>query len=261
MGRFSWLELAGQAPPGEDREFAQGEVNEQVCLDQGNNYLRQGQYETALQWYSRALRFALDLEAAWVGQVQCLLFMEEYIEANIWADRALEKFQDDPDLLAAKALALSRMKGAPSAMAYSDAALSVKGKTVGPFPWIVRGYILLEERNSRPAALRCFNKALELAGKDWYTHYLVGFMLLRRGCLDEALLRLSAGVEIERRSALLFCALGECREKLGDIRQAMLAFRRAREADPLCKIARERLLELQQMGFMSRIWRTLMGRL
>jgi tetratricopeptide (TPR) repeat protein len=260
MGRFSWLELAGQPSPEEAEQFSRGEVNEEVCLENGNGYLRQGQYETALQWYSRALRFDLTLAAAWAGQVQCLLFLKEFPEASIWADRALEKFQDDPDLLAAKAMALSRTANTAAALAYSDAALTVKGKNVGPFPWIARGYILLGERNSRPAAMRCFNKALELAGKDWYTHYLIGASLLERGCLDEALLRLSAGVELERRSALQFCALGECRERMGDLKPAMAAYRRAREADPLCKPARERLLELQQMGVFSRIWRSLMGR-
>jgi len=260
MGRFSWLELAGSTPPGADTEWVREDLDEQICLSKAINFLRQGQYEIALQWFSRALRFDLNLEAAWVGQVQCLLFLEEFPEANIWADRALEKFQDSPDLLAAKAMALSRLVGAAAALAYSDASLAVKGKTVGPFPWIARGYIVLAERSSRPAAMRCFDKALELAGKDWYTHYLIGAILLWRGCLDEALLRLVAGVEMERRSALLYCALGECREKLGDIKQATQAYRRAWEADPLCKIARTRLLELQQFGSIRRIWRRLFGR-
>lgn len=261
MGRFSWLEMDGKGPAAESAARpSRRDMDEQTCLATAEGCLRQGQYENALQWYSRALRFAIDLEGAWLGQVLCLLFMEESLEANIWADRALERFQDSPDLLAAKAMALGRSRSIAAAMPYSDAALEVKGRAVGPFPWIVRGDLLLCGDNSRPAAERCFNKALELAGGDWYVHYLIGYCQLSKGLADQALLRFSAGLELDRANTLLLCALGECHKHLGEVDEALRAYRRAREADPLCKYARQQITELEQVGFLGRFWRWLRGR-
>ena len=258
MGRFRWLEMDGRAPGGNGPLAAPGqpELDESACLARGDQLLRQGQYESALQWYSRALRYAIDLEEAWVGQVCCLLGLEENVEANIWADRGLERFPDSPDLLAAKAMALARTRGAATAMAYSDAALSVKGRPVGPYPWIVRGDLLLNN-GAEENAQRCFQKAIEIAGGDWYTHYCVGLSFLRKRRPEEALLWFARGAELERRNPMLLCEIGRCYEESGETEAAIGAYRRAREADARCKVARERLTELEGIGPLRRAWRRL----
>jgi tetratricopeptide (TPR) repeat protein len=263
MGRFRWLEMDTRPVPGDPAQAQDGaeagDLDEFVCCNRAAGLLRQGQYENALQWFSRALRFQASMEDAWVGQVQCLLALGEYTEANIWADRALERFQDAPDLLAAKALALGRSQGRNAGMAYSDAAMSVKGKAVGAYPWIVRGDLLLDERSSRQAALRCFNKAIELAGKDWYTYYLIADSLAFRNCCDLALSHLNSAVVLEKQSALLYCLMGECYERLGDIPSAKRALQRAREADPTSSNIRRRLEEVGNANpvccFFRRLWR------
>lgn len=261
MGRFGWLEMDSELPGGDPVATAgQRDLDEVMCLERATKLLRQGQYETALQWFSRALRFQLDLEDAWAGQVQCLLALGEYPEANIWADRALERFQDSPDILAAKALAVDRTRGYGAAMAYSDASLSVKGRVVGPYPWIVRGDLLLDTRESRQAANRCFDKALELAGRDWYTHYLIGLTWMQKDCFDQALVRLSAGNKLETHNPLLLCGMGECRERRGEVREAISAYRRAREADPTCRYAKDRLEALKHIGLLRRLFRALRRR-
>jgi tetratricopeptide (TPR) repeat protein len=262
MSRFSWLEMGNQLPLAGEKALGaeRPDMDENTCLATATGFFRQGQYESALQWYSRALRYALDLEEAWVGQVQCLLALYEYNEANIWADRALERFQNSPDLLACKAMAAGRSRGVPVGMGYSDASLEIKGRAVGPLPWIVRGDLLIGSRDARQGALRCFNKALELGGRDWFTHYLIGLALMREGLTEQALKRFSEGVQLERNSALLYCAMGQCHEALGEVREALLAYRRAREADPTCKPARDKVEQLRNVGFLRRAWRSIVYR-
>ena len=52
-----------------------------------------GRFETALQMYTRALRQERALIPAWVGQVQMLVQLDEYQEARLWSDKALELFE------------------------------------------------------------------------------------------------------------------------------------------------------------------------
>ncbi len=261
MSRFGWLEMddsQGNLPAGEPQTSE--DLDEAICLARADTYLRDGYYETALQWYSRALRFAQELEAAWAGQVRCLLGLEEYPEADIWAQRGLARFPNSPDLLAARAMALLHLSGLARAMEYSDAAMQVKGHEVGAYPWVVRGEILLNGGGGRPSAERCFAKALELAGTDWYTHFLVGLALFRSGLCEEARRRLLAGVSLERRSSSLLCTLGDCHERLGESGAALLAYHRALEANPRCKYAKERLAKLEQMGLFGRLLYRIRGR-
>jgi len=262
MSRFRWLELSEGEPPQntEATWVEKPDLDEGTCLAKGNQFLREGRYESALQWYSRALRFAIELEPAWIGQILCLLSLEENVEANVWADRALERFSDSTDLLAAKACALGRTRGASEAMAYSDASLSVKGKSIGPYPWIVRGELLLNSRNERQNAQRCFNKALELGERDWYTHYQIGLAMMRNGLTEEALIRFSTGAQLDSQNALAQCALGQAQERMGQISAAISAYRKAKAADPRCKLARERLEALGRLGLIRRAWRWLWRR-
>jgi tetratricopeptide (TPR) repeat protein len=260
MGRFRWLELDESLPDRTPPEPDRRDMDEHACLAMGDQHLRQGSYERALQYYSRALRYAIDLEPAWVGQVLCLLGLGESVEADIWADRGLARFQDSPDLLAAKAMAQGRLRGAGAAMPYSDAALTVKGREVGPYPWVVRGTLLSLRRDGRASAQRCFDKAVEIGGRDWYTHYLIGRALMSGGRFGEALVRLIAASQIEPRSTLVLCAMGECYERLGDLAAANRVYHAARRIDPRCLIAVDRLAALQRVGPLGRAWRRLWGR-
>jgi tetratricopeptide (TPR) repeat protein len=261
MSRFVWLEMdeaKGSAPAGGPK--GSEDLDETVCLQRADGLLREGYYETALQWYSRALRFAQELEAAWAGQVRCLIGLEEFPEAEVWAKRGLERFPNSPDLLAARAVVLLNTSGLSRAMEYSDAALQVRGQDVGSYPWIARGEILLSGGGSRPSADRCFAKALELAGTDWYTHFLIGLALFRRGFLEEARLRLQAGTSLERRSSSLWCTLGDCHERLGEEGAAIIAYHRALEANARCKYAKMRLARLERMGPITRLIYRIRGR-
>jgi tetratricopeptide (TPR) repeat protein len=258
MGRFRWLEMGDDPGPiGAGQMAPAADLDEVACMAKAEQYFRTGRFESALQWYSRALRFAITIEEAWVGQVRCLVELQEYVEASIWADRALERFPESPDLLAAKAAALRHTRGMARAMEYSDAALAVKGKAVGCYPWIVRGELLLDSGGSRHAAERCFAKALELEGTDWFTHFLIGRALMGKGLYEQARQRLSAAASLVRGNPLLYCALGECYEQLGEVGAAIMTYSRAVEADPKCRRAKERLAALNRVGWLRRLLRRL----
>jgi len=63
----------------------------------------QGDFEHALRAYARVLEYNSQNPAAWTGQVRMLIELGEFHEAKVWADKALERFAHEPELLAAKA--------------------------------------------------------------------------------------------------------------------------------------------------------------
>src|SRR5438477_1751984 len=54
---------------------------------------RSGLFEEALRFYSRAVELDRALVGGWVGQVQMLIALAEYKEAELWARKALELFR------------------------------------------------------------------------------------------------------------------------------------------------------------------------
>lgn len=78
------------APPGSDPQW----------LRQADENRRQGYYENALRFYSRALELDKSLVPGWLGQVQMLIFLGEYPEAELWSRKALEIFRNNAELMA-----------------------------------------------------------------------------------------------------------------------------------------------------------------
>jgi tetratricopeptide (TPR) repeat protein len=76
-----------------------------------------------------------------------LIELGEFKEARLWADKALENFPDESELLAAKAVALARSGDLQGALAFSDSSIEARGET--PYIWLARGDVLLARRESR----------------------------------------------------------------------------------------------------------------
>ena len=121
-------------------------------------------FEQALRSYSRVLEHNPQHVPAWTGQVRALIELGEFQEARLWADKALERFPSDPELLAAKGVALSRCGDLDGALTFSDASIAERGDT--PYVWLARGDVLLARGEKR--ADYCFDKALGLAAADWF---------------------------------------------------------------------------------------------
>jgi len=198
-GRFGYLEFPDQSRqsvspvPREDSDLAHFHAAEDLFLE--------GYWEPALREYSRSLRLNKGLIPAWVGQVLCLLEMEEVDEALTWANNALSWFPRSPDLIAAKALVLCRMGKGEEALACSDA--SFEGESPGYLKWLVRGEILVA--NGRKATARqCFDRVTAEQPDDWKLHLAIGRIFLRYQMPAQALAAFNRAAHLHPHSAFLW---------------------------------------------------------
>src|SRR6266542_7118158 len=163
MSRFVNLEF-GDEHEDHSHDHQKGLVKgEAHYLAEATAAFENGEFEPALRRYSKVLEFNPQNAAAWTGQVRMLIELGEYGEAKLWADKALEKFPHEPELLAAKAVALGRSGDLQGALVFSDASIEERGDT--PYVWLARGDVLLAREEAR--ADYCFDKALLLAPHDW----------------------------------------------------------------------------------------------
>src|SRR5688572_3168152 len=176
MSRFNNLEFgeefdgdlesrAERRPASQNAQFK----DEHYYLSEAQMAFHSGRFEHALRSYSRVLEFnALSLEA-WAGQVRMLIELKQFSQAKQWADQALERFPDEPELLAAKAVALARLGDLKAALAYSDASID-SGGAEQPYVWLARGDVQLAQHEKRAAF--SFEKAFALAPGSWLIRWL-----------------------------------------------------------------------------------------
>jgi len=54
-------------------------------------------FEPALRFYSKVLEYNPGTLAAWTAQVRMLIELGEFREAKLWANKALERFPNEPE--------------------------------------------------------------------------------------------------------------------------------------------------------------------
>src|SRR4051812_3448061 len=116
MSRFVNLEFGGES---EDRSTEQSSrtKDEAYYSGEARAAFESGNFEPGLRLYSKVLEFNPNNTEAWTGQVRMLIELGEFREAKLWADKALERFPHEPELLAAKAVALGRSGDLQGALA------------------------------------------------------------------------------------------------------------------------------------------------
>jgi tetratricopeptide (TPR) repeat protein len=256
MSRFSNLEFGnlseGQSPQ-ESAALVKGEVH---YLAEAQAALAKGEFESGLRLYSKVLEFNPQNAAAWTGQVRMLIELGEYREAKLWADKALERFPHEPELLAAKGVALARGGDLQGGLAFSDAAIEERGDT--PYIWLARGDVLLAREESR--ADYCFEKALVLAPQDWLIAWLAARIRLYYKQFALGLKLLQQALELNTAHFLLWLELGHCQQALGLVGPARQSFTQAQQLNPQCRDAGLALARLADTGVSSRVrgwWRRL----
>lgn len=268
MGRFSKLDFdaAAKLPAPESANDPWPNLDEAGCLRAGDEAFDMGLYEAALTAYSRALRFNKGLPAAWLGQARCLICLGEYPEAVTWSTRALEKFFNSPDLLAAKGLALV-LGGQPTqGMEFLDGAVGLRSPSA--WVWLARGEGLLGAHSLEANASRCFLKAIELAPEDWRLEMRIGMAYngsqhytRARASLLSALHRSekgrTPGQAPQGGNCLLLYHLGIAHEGLGELALAAGYYQRASVARRHFVEAEQALSRVQAMGVFSKLWRQL----
>ena|SRR5690242_1654752 len=259
MSRFVNLEFGdesdNQLPP-EQKALVKDEA---YYLAEARTAFETGNFEQGLRFYSKVLEYNPQNAVAWTGQVRMLIELGEFREAKLWADKALERFPNEPELLAAKAVALGRGGDLQGALAFSDASIEERGDT--PYVWLARGDVLLARSESR--ADYCFEKALMLAPRDWFTAWLAARIRFYYEQFVLALKLIQQAVELNPGNFLLWLEQGHCQQAIGMMGAAETSFTQARQLNPRSEEVNHALHQISQVGFMSRlfgIWRGLFKR-
>jgi tetratricopeptide (TPR) repeat protein len=108
MSRFVNLEFGDQYEDLSSEQQSAQVKDEAYYFGRARTAFENGDFEAGLRLYSKVLEFNPQNTAAWTGQVRMLIELAEYREAKLWADKALEKFPHEPELLAAKAVFRAR---------------------------------------------------------------------------------------------------------------------------------------------------------
>ena len=243
MSRFGNLELGGESedqshplkPLVKDEAYYNAEA--QAAFENAN-------FELALRMFAKVLEFNTQTPHPWAGQVRMLIELGELREAKLWADKALEHFPNDPELLAAKAVALARAGDVQAGLVFSDAAIRERGDT--PYVWLARGDVLLARKEKR--ADYCFEKALSLAQQDWFVAWLVARVRYYYEQFALALKLLQQALEWEAAHFVLWLDLGHCQQKLGLLGAARNSFLQARQLNPDCRDAGVALSRLSRVS-------------
>ena len=258
MSRFSNLEF-GQGS--DDQALHTGAVvkdGDYYCIE-AQTAFEQGAFESALRSYSKVLEFSPQNTVAWTGQVRMLIELGEYREAGLWADRALERFPHEPELLAAKAVALARSGNLQEALALSDASIEERGDT--SYIWLARGDVLLA--NNEVRADYCFEKALRIAPQNWFITWLAARIRFYYEQFALALKLLQRALEFNTGHFLLWLELGRCQQALGLFGPARMSFTQAKQLNPQCHDASLAMVRLSNAGLSGRVggwWRRLFSK-
>jgi tetratricopeptide (TPR) repeat protein len=265
MGRFSKLERGKgeRQTAGKGAVAAVTEAGAAPAYDapfytaQADELFFTGKYEKALRLYSRALQLDNSQKWPWVGQIYCLIEMNQLREADLWVGRALELFPEDATLIALRAVVYGYMGMVKRAVGTSDYALS-KGSTT--HSWIARGHVLLvtDNKNSR----FCFEKAMEIAESgDWRTPMLIGLVYFRHKSLASALEYFLKAAESNVNNYYLWYHIARCYHHLSFEQKALDAVQRALEIEPQYRPAQRLLRDIAHTPVWKQLWRFLTKRI
>ncbi|MGL5097636.1 MAG: tetratricopeptide repeat protein, partial [Planctomycetia bacterium] len=167
-------------------------------------------FENALRYYSRVLELDALKVPAWVGQVRMLIGLEEYPEAELWAGKALERFKDQPELLAARSQTCTRLGRLDDARAWSDQSLRAAGESA--YRWQARGEMLLSTRDTMSDY--CFERA-SVADRDWLVRLETAEIYLFYDTPSKALAWLQKALESAADQPSIYLAMARTQRKLG----------------------------------------------
>ncbi|HUR38806.1 MAG TPA: tetratricopeptide repeat protein [Planctomycetota bacterium] len=255
MGRFSNLEFDGNNPLREEPQLP-GELRDDAYyLKAADQDYRAARFDRALRYYSRALEYNANVQAAWVGQVQMLIELGEYKEAKLWADKALELHRDSADLLSVKSVAWARQGDPQKAIEFSDAALGQRGPT--PLMWLARGEALMAGRQANDD--HCMEKAASESKQDWFMQLRIGRVYFAYRRFAQAMTWVSKAVKQEPAAPFALHVLGDCQLALGFASSSEHSYRQAISIDRDFSLSQSSLAALEKRGILGRVWSDIRG--
>jgi len=263
-GRFSRLELTPSKEVQEitDESIRAGKLEAGTPIRTADHFIASahaarcnGDFERALEAYTRALREDRARIAAWVGQVHVLVELDENAEARLWSDKALELFKNNGELLAGKSRACHRIGDAQGAAACSDASIQAIGSS--SMRWISRGEIMLATADKR--ARDCFERALIEPGSDWFDRVQIARVCLYAHKPGPALEFAMLAQGLAPTHPFAWITLARAHSATGNGPKAEECCRRALELNPQHEAAKRFHCELTNARRASRILRRLKG--
>lgn len=254
MPRFDRLELdpSRDKPDDGGDERAELDRDEHYWLRLAESERRSGLCENALRYYSRSLELDKSQVAGWVGQVRMLVALDEIVEAELWARKALDLFKNHGDLLAGRAQALCRGKDRSQALAVCDAAMAQSNATA--YRWQVRGEAMIVTGST--VDRYCFDKAMQL-DSDWLVPLEIGQAYLYHGYPSKALGYARQAVAKSADQPFPWYFQGVCERELNLSDSAVRSFRHVLDIVPNHGDAQRQLTELKHQGWS--LIRTLRG--
>ena len=247
MSRFINLELGDESGK---RSAASAAVTDELrFLADAEAAFAQARFDHALRWFARVLEFNSANAAAWIGQVRSLIELGEFREASIWADKAMEKFPREPELLAAKGVALARLGDLDAAAAFSDAAFEEGGDS--PYLWLARGDVFLARKDA--AAETCIARALEMTTGQWLFAWLAARVRLFYRQFTLGLKHARQALEWNPVNPQLWALAALCELRIGLVQAAQASLAKAFELDPHNEAAQNVRRELGHPGAFQRI--------
>jgi tetratricopeptide (TPR) repeat protein len=251
MSRFSNLEFREHSDDSQLDASSVGK-DEAFFLRDAQSAFEEGNFERGLRSYAKVLEYNPQNASAWSGQVRMLIELAEYSEAKLWADKALERFPRDPQLLAAKAVALARCGDLKSALAFSDAAFEERGDT--PYIWLARADVLHARKETRGDF--CLQKAISLAPGNWFVSWLASRILFHYQRFGAAVKVIREALAIDATRAVLWLQLGFCQRQVGLAGPANQSFGHALDLNPHLREANRAINEIGGYSLFDRflVW-------
>jgi tetratricopeptide (TPR) repeat protein len=213
--------------------------DEHHWLRQADKERREGFFENALRYYSRALEINKSLVSGWLGQVQMLVLLAEYKEAELWSRKALELFRKNGDLMAGRAQALARLVRHDEALQVSDLATGQEGQSA--YRWMVRGEVMLA--GGQDVDQHCFSKATQL-DSDWLVALEIGRIYQFYRKPSRAVTYFRNATECAPGEAYCWFVLGCCEQELGLTNAAKASLLKCMDLKPDHSAARRTLMTL-----------------
>ena len=249
MDRFSQLEF-GDAVPEEGKPAGEKIRDAEYFHKEAMKYWLAGDYELALRNYSRLLERNNTVFEGWAGQVLMLIELQEYREADRWANKARGLSPEPPDLVPPKPFAWPRDPRKERATAYSDN--SVGKENLTPRVWLARAEVFMDRKG--PVCESCIGKAVACAGRMAPVIKLEAGRTLRRARnYPLALQYLKDAVQHLPKSALAWYELGCCQAALGR-EEAVHSFEESLRRRPRWAECQAALRSFQNRGFFRKLF-------
>ena len=253
-GRFASLET--QTASGASRVVGAVVRDALYYVAEGLRLELEGDHEKALRNYSAALGEDPLFIEAWTRQLWMLLYLDEPVEARVWADRALQSFPNDPDILSLKSLAQWRSGVNVEARELNDTALGMTRESGNV--WLARGE--MQVGADVKSAEACFTHAVRLSAVSGLAHLRSGDILLRNRKYAEAVPYFREATVRLPKSAWAWYGYGRAQRAVGRNDLARIAFERAYVLTPRDPRYKKALRAKRKTGFFRTLLNMLLGK-